>query len=173
MNQRNGEDAYTRSVVKSVVQMSYVAVLRDGLCVLRVNDSSRISGAFIALLSRAVGFGFSSKLLQGAPILGKESRVFEEFDSYRLVGLKLSDVVASSNVVARLEFASKYGMQPSDIPMIPSSGYKVSMAKYDVVRAGVSGTVSYFASGRFSVTGRLQDWLIGFIQERLIDYGLE
>lgn len=164
------EVGVSSSIVSSIVQLDFVASIRRGMCLLRIRDSSRASGSLISFLSGNVGFGFAAFPVQTRRVVGFERDLFGSFDSYRLVGLKLSDVAVSSSIVGRFEFASKFGISISDIDEELMARSRISMARFELVRMGVPGMLGFFSTGRVTVSGQLSDWLVNFAEDTLVGF---
>lgn len=162
------ETGVSSSVVGSIVQLDFVASVKRGMCLLRIRDTSRAAGSLISFLSRAAGFGFVACPLQARAVVGAERELFRSFDSYRLVGLKLSDVAVSPSVLGRFEFVSRFGIAIADIDEQLLARSRISMARFELVRMGVPGTLGVYSSGRITVSGQLSDWLMDFVESSII-----
>ncbi|MDV0440323.1 hypothetical protein [Xanthomonas sacchari] len=127
--------------------------------VVRISDSGRGAKRLIEALTEIFGFGFSvspMKTLDGEQIVGFNS---SDFDDCKMVSLKVTNVRVADGVIARMEFASRQGMSLEELDDLKSRNFSVDSVKYEVLKAGVRGSIAATSSGRAIVSGSLAPFL--------------
>jgi hypothetical protein len=95
--------------------------------------------------------------------------VLSHATSTKLVGLKVSGAALNEDLVARLEFASKNGMTERKIGLLKGLRYKTEQATYEVLLQGLTGRISFNASGFVRLSGRLAPALLGALDRAACD----
>lgn len=137
----------------------------DGEIFLRVENPGRNIRDLLNALEAAVGLGFTSKLLTFEK--AKPTTVFAATQSCKLVGLKVIGAVVAEDLVARLEFASKQGMNVDKMKLLDGLHHKVDSATYDLVYEGIRGQLALSASGTVKISGQLAPMLVHLIEQDL------
>lgn len=137
----------------------------DGITFLRVENPGRNVRDLLNALEAVVGMGFTVE-----PVLfdrAQPSTVFNNVTTSKLVGLKVINAVVAHDVVARMEFASKDGIDPSKLEVLKGLTYKVEHAAFEVLFQGLRGQVSFAASGMVKINGKIAGKLASFIERDL------
>ncbi|NIJ89021.1 hypothetical protein FHR49_001808 [Xanthomonas campestris] len=123
--------------------------------VVRISDGGRGARRLIEALAETFGFGFSinpMRTLDREQIVGFNSG---DFDDCKMVSLKVTNVRVADGVIARMEFASRQGMSLEGLDELKSRDFSVDSVKYEVLKAGVRGSIAATSSGRAFVSGSL------------------
>ena len=121
--------------------------------------------AEVLTLESVSGFGFSC-----SPVTFEHARprlIFAHVDESKLVSLKAVGAVIGEDLVARMEFASKMGINLEKIKILRGLRYKLDVAVFECVFQGVRKQVSISASGTVRLSGPLAPRLIYFIEKEL------
>jgi len=151
--------------VESVNFKEFCLFEKKGSYFLRIESPGRSLRELFNALEDLFGFGFSC-----TPITFAQSRpqlIFSAVDSSKLVGLKVSGAVLGEDVVARMEFASKHGMDVNEMSVLSSLRYNVDFASFDIAHQGIRGTVAFFANGVAKIGGQLAPLLLELLERDL------
>jgi hypothetical protein len=135
--------------------------------VLRINDGGRGSRRVLHVLAEKLGFGFSIDridALDGERIIGFEGA---DFDDCKMVSLKVTNVKVADGIIARMEFASRMGMSLPDLDDLRSREYRVESVKYEVVKAGLRGSIAATSTGRVIISGSLAPMLTDALERAM------
>lgn len=116
-------------------------------------------------LELMAGMGFTSKPVQFDQ--ERPTTFFASLSTSKLVGLKVVGAVIADDLVARMEFASKEGMDPTEMHVLRGLKYRVDLAVYEVIHQGVRGQVSFASSGMVKISGHIAPRLVGLIEADL------
>lgn len=161
-----GEPAYEQ--VESVGFTDFSLLQIDGVIFLRIENAGKNIRDLLNSLETMIGLGFTAK-----PVIFDKnlpSSVFESVDSVKLVGLKVVGAVVADDLVARMEFVSKEGMDIEEMKILSSLKYKVDNAVFEVVFGGVKGQISFSVSGSVKISGQIAPRLIHFIEKDLMQF---
>jgi len=132
---------------------------------LRVDDPPRSLRQFFNDLEKVVGFGFSVKP-EVFTVLDQRA-MLERVDSSKMVGFKGLGSDASAKLIARVEVASKEGVEPEGLPLLRTLEYKIDHATFDIAHRTLKGQVTFTASGIIRLGGALEPYLLGCVEEQL------
>ena len=137
----------------------------DGVHFLRVENPSRSARELLNCLETALGFGFTADPVKFDK--QKPTTLFASVSASKLVGLKVVGALHGDGVVARMEFASKEGMDPAQLQVLSSLEYRVDSAVYEVFFHGARGQVSFAANGLVKVSSQLAAKIVNLIESDL------
>lgn len=132
---------------------------------LRVENPGRSVRDLMNALELMAGMGFTSKSVQFDQ--ARPSTFFASLSTSKLVGLKVVGAVVADDLVARMEFASKEGMDPTEMQVLHGLKYRVELAVYEVIHQGIRGQVSFASSGMVKISGQIAPRLISLIEADL------
>jgi hypothetical protein len=136
-----------------------------GTVFLRVENPGRSVKELLNALETAAGFGFYAEAVLFTN--GRPAALFDTVQQSRLVGLKLSGAVIGEDVVARIELASKLGMEPAELAILKDIRYTVDSAVFEVLFGSVRGQVAFNANGLVKMSGQLSPKLLDLIEAEL------
>lgn len=151
--------------VETLVSESYVDFILKkirGSTVLRVRNPSRsLSGLFNAIEKEA-GFGFWVK---GIELLPRASRLLSgDVRQVKLVGLKITNVIMGGDILARMEFLSKEGIQPAVLRETLELSHTVEFSSYDVLVGSHKGQIAFMRTGLVKVSQQLEQFVVEIVE---------
>lgn len=151
--------------VASVNFTDFAIVLVDGTTFLRIENPSRNIRDLLNALESLAGLGFTSKPLTFDK--ARPTTVFESIEVTKLVGLKVVGAVIDEDLVARMEFASKQGMNVDNMKLLDGLRYKVESSVFELIYEGIRGQLVFASSGLVKVSGQLAPRLVHLIEQDL------
>lgn len=158
-----GTPAYEEVASINFTDFSIVSV--DGVIFLRIKNPGRNIRDLLNALETLMGLGFTSKPLTFDK--AKPTTVFESVETTRLVGLKVVGAVIDEDLVARMEFASKQGMNVENMKLLKGLRYQVNSAAFELFYEGVRGQMAFASNGLVKVSGQLAPRLVYLIERDL------
>ncbi|MEQ6306660.1 hypothetical protein ABN448_05535 [Delftia acidovorans] len=158
-----GEPAYEQ--VESVGFTDFSLLQIEGAIFLRIENAGKNIRDLLNSLETLIGMGFTAKPVTFES--GRPTAVFHSVDSVKLVGLKVVGAVVADDLVARMEFASKEGMDIQRMEILSNLKYKVDNAVFEVVFEGIRGQISFSANGSVKISGQIAPRLIHFVEKDL------
>lgn len=155
----------TYEQIDSVSFTDFALVEVDELTFLRVENPGRSVRDLLNALETLVGIGFTVK-----PITfdkGQPSTVFTSVDASKLVGLKVVGAVLADDLVARMEFVSKQGMNVESMTVLDGLKYKVEHAVFEIFLGGLKGQIAFAANGTVKISGQVAPKLVGLVEQDL------
>lgn len=159
----DGEAAVEQFQSFDVIGFSILSVGR--LLLMRVENPNRNSRDLMNAIEGIAGFGFSCAAVtfeHARPVL-----LFDRIDESRLVGLKLAGAVIGEDLVARMEFVSRRGIDLEKMKILRGLQYKLDVAVFDCSFRGLKGQVSISSGGLVRLSGPLTPHLRELIQKEL------
>lgn len=135
---------------------------------MRVENPGRSIRELLNAIESIVGLGFSSESVlfrQFDPL-----KVFLDADSIKLIGLKVTDVVVSDDLISSMEFSSKQGINLNEVRVLDGLKYKVDTGVYELTYESARGQVSVSAGGLAKVSGQLASKLLHQLEANLPNY---
>ena len=132
---------------------------------LRIADPPRSSRYMTDALERSIGMGFFA-----SPVIFTEdtfNEILQNVDQCRLIGAKGIAPLPSSNAVARIEIASKDGLEFGKIKMLDGLNYSIDSALFEIVYQREKGQVSFAKNGLVKISGHLSPRILSLIEESL------
>lgn len=151
--------------VRSSMQISFRGSSTFPL--LRVVDGGRNIRVLIDALEGALGHEFFFESVPFNMDLGASLESNKLLDSCKLVGAKVTDLRVADGVLSRVEFAARQGMSLSLIDFLRGKDFKIELMKYEVLRSGIRGGISFGKSGRVLVSGALEEFLVNFVESEV------
>lgn len=164
---RYGDGGLSYDRIETVTVMEAAIVSVKGQSLLRVANPGRNMLPLMTALEMAVGQGFTTKLLvaDGAEL----TNLLSGTDVSKLVGLKIANAVVESGVVARMEFASKQGIDVSKIRILKRVEHKNEYQKYEFIYKGVRGHLACSSNGVMKIGGELAPRILKLVELDLVD----
>jgi len=160
----NGAPFYDE--VNSISFVDFDVYPRNGKYYLRLENPSRNVRELLNALESLTGFGFTCTPITF--IKSMPASLFRSVEVTKLVGLKVGGLALEEGLVARMEFASKEGIEIDQIKMLSGLKYKVESASYEILYESIKGQISFSSSGLVKVSGRLAPRIIHLIEEDII-----
>ncbi len=151
--------------VASICFTDFAIISKNEDIFLRVENPGRSIRDLLNALESIVGLGFTAKPITFDKV--KPTTIFENVDATKLVGLKVIGAVVEEDLVARMEFASKQGMNIENMSLLNGLKYKVDSAVYELFYEGLRGQVSITSNGMIKVSGHLAPKLVDLIEHDL------
>lgn len=132
---------------------------------LRIENPGRSSRELFNAIETIMGLGFVTE-----PVLFKTFdpvKVFPNIDSLKLIGLKVKDVVLSDDLVSRMEFSSKLGINPNQLMVLNGSKYEIDTGVYEITHESASGQLSIASNGLVKINGHLTPKLLHELEKNL------
>ncbi len=161
-----GDDGEPHYQEVSTVNFTDFAVLNmDGEMFFRIENPGRSIRDLLNTLESLVGLGFTCKPVTFAK--NKPVSVLESVEVVKLVGLKVTDVVLGKDLLARMEFSSKEGINQESLIVLDGVPHKTDSASYELIYGGVKGILHFSSTGMVKVGGQLAPRLIHLIEQEL------
>lgn len=151
----------------STINSQDVAIIIGARIMFRVESPARSTRELMNSLEKIIGFGFSCQ-----PISLRDQDIQSALagvDNKNLNSLKVSGSLRGAKALARIEIASKEGLNPSEIEILKSGEYVVEAALYDVSFKGVRGQIGFSKAGTCKLSGPLKELLLSKIEKVLLD----
>jgi len=150
----------------SVSFIDFGVIRSDSDTYLRLENPGHGSRSLFNALETIIGFGFTCEPIRFQ--LSKSVDIFEGVDVAKLTGLSVSGAVVHQDLVARLEFASKNGMDIEGIKLLRGLQYKVDLSSFEVVYRGLRGRIAMSSSGTVKISGPLAPRLVALVERYLL-----
>lgn len=161
-----GDDGEPHYQEVATVNFTDFAVLNvDGEMFFRIENPGRSIRDLLNTLESLVGLGFTCKPVTFAK--KKPVSVLESVEVAKLVGLKVTDAVLGKDLLARMEFSSKEGINPEKLTALDGVPHKTDSASYELIYGGVKGVLHFSSTGMVKVGGQLAPKLIHLIEQDL------
>lgn len=134
----------------------------EGETFVRIENPGRSIRDLFNALESLVGLGFTCRLLTFEK--ARPTKVFESIETVKLIGLKIVGAVIEEDLVARMEFASKQGMDAKNMKLLEGVRHKVDSVTYEFVYEGIRGQLAFFSNGTVKVNGQLAPKLVHLIE---------
>lgn len=143
-----------------------VKILEGERIIFRMEDPPRSSKELLNSLDRIFGFGFTCEQILVTDDLIRTS--VEPFQSLTLNTLKLSGAISSIAAIARVEIASKVGINQESIENFGLSQSVVDAGTYSVRYKGLTGQVGFTRTGMCKISGDLSERIRANIESTLL-----
>ncbi|WP_116866822.1 hypothetical protein [Pseudomonas syringae] len=157
----------SREEITSVCSQK-IQVLGEEQIFFRLEDPPRSSKELLNALDKIIGFGFSCEQVVVTDELIRNS--IEPFHSITLNTLKLSGAISSIAAIARVEIASKEGIDQESIENFGLSQSLIEAGTYSVRYKGSSGQVGFTRTGLCKISGELTARIKASIESNLINF---
>lgn len=161
-----GDDGEPHYEEVATVNFTDFAVLNvDGEMFFRIENPGRSIRELLNTLESLVGLGFTCK-----PVTFEKKKpvsVLESVEVAKLVGLKVTDAVLGKDLLARMEFSSKEGINRERLTALEGVPHKTDSASYELIYGGVKGVLHFSSTGMVKVGGQLVPRLIHLIEQDL------
>ncbi|AXW04370.1 hypothetical protein CJO82_00030 [Ralstonia solanacearum] len=155
----------TNQTIKSVEQLLVTLYVANDLVWLRVTDPPRSMRELFNALERVGGFGmaidphvFSAK---------QQVQMLRRCTDFRLIGLRGVGSSTEHRFVARIELASKEGIQPKRLPFLEQLRFTADHSSYEIVEQGLQGQVTFTATGVVRVAGPILPFILSQLEAEL------
>jgi hypothetical protein len=156
------------TVIESISSVNFTDfsfVTMAELTFLRIENPGKNIRELLNTIESIVGFGFMAKPLSFDKV--SPSTVFSSMDTSKLIGLKVVGAVIGKDLIARMEFASKNGIDINEIKPLENLDYKLSSASYELFFEGIKGQMSYSSGGLVKISGQLAPKILHLIEKDL------
>jgi hypothetical protein len=143
-----------------------VKILGTDRLIFRMEDPPRSSKELLNNLDKILGFGFSCQQILVTDQIVRDS--IKTFQAITLNSLKLSGSISSISAIARVEIASKVGINPESIEGFGLSQSVVDAGSYSVRYKGLTGQVGFTRTGICKLSGDLTPRIQACIETTLM-----
>lgn len=164
--QRLNEDGATERQEITTINSQEIAIVSGNKILFRMENPARSTRELMNALESIIGFGFSCQ-----QIIIKDKDIQEslaKIDNKKLNSLKVSGALLESKALARIELASKEGLDTENIKILSMSEFIVDAASYEVTYRGVKGQIGFSKAGTCKISGQLTGFLLGQIEQVLM-----
>lgn len=144
-----------------------VTILGTAKLMFRMEDPPRSSKELLNSLDKILGFGFTCEQILITDQIVRES--IKGFDTITLNSLKLSGSISSISATARVEIASKVGIDPESVEGFGLSYSVVDAGSYSVRYKGLTGQVGFTRTGICKLSGDLTPRVQAYIEASLME----
>lgn len=149
----------------ATVNSQSVTVLHERSTIFRFESPARSMREVLNALERAVGFGFVCEQIVISDSLVQKA--LEKATSRTLNSLKVSGAIPQANSLARIELASKVGINPESVKLLGLAEFIVDAASYEVTYKGLKGQVGFSRSAACKISGPLTPFILSNIESAL------
>ena len=162
----DAEGNSTQQVIDSVESVEFEAFEAGDVSFLRMDAPPRSARGFFNSLEQISGLGFSAEpVVFGAK---QQRAVLRRVDTRRMTALKGLGNDISAKLVARIEIASKEGLEPEKLGFLSGLGLKIDHSTFEVTYEMLKGQITFAASGQVRIGGPLEPYLLACIESWLI-----
>lgn len=155
----------TRQLIDTIDSIEFEAFQTGEKIWVRVDDPPRSLREFTNSLEMMSGFGFSAEAITFP--YQQQQALLQCADSCKLVAFKGLGNNISAKLIARIEVASKEGLQPEEIEFLKSLKYTIDHATFDVSFNMTKGQITFTSSGLVRINGALGPFLLDCVESYL------
>lgn len=155
----------TNQTIESVEQLLVCFHAAEDFVWLRVADPPRSMRELFNMLEKVGGFGmavepyvFSEK---------QQAKMLKRCSESRLVGLRGVGSSTEHRLVARIDLASKEGIQPERLSFLGPLRFTADHSSYEIVEQGLKGQVTFTTTGIVRVSGALLPFILNQLEVQL------
>lgn len=149
----------------ATVNSQSVTVLSQRTIILRFESPVRSMRDVFNALESVIGFGFACEQIVINDSLVQTALV--SATSKTLNTLKVSGAIPSANSLARIELASKEGINTEKVKLLGLSDFLVEAASYEVFYKGVKGHIGFSRSAACKISGPLTPFILSSLESAL------
>jgi hypothetical protein len=161
----NADGESQREEVTSLCSQQ-VDILGDERLVFRMQEPPRSLREMLNALDKVLGFGFACEQINVSDKLVKKS--IEDFGAATLNSIKMSGAVGGIAAIARIEIASKIGIDQDLISGFGLTSSVIEAGTYSVRYKGLSGQVGFTRSGLCKISGDLSLRIQSVIESNIL-----
>lgn len=148
--------------VASVSFIDMGIVRRGPATYLRLENPGHGGRSLFNALETIVGMGFTCE--PAGFHFANPLEIFKGVDTAKLTRLSVSGAVVRQDLVARLEFASKNGMDVEGIRLLKGLEYKIDLSSFDIAFRGLRGHATLSFGGAVKISGPLSPMLMTLVE---------
>lgn len=146
----------------SVSFVDFAVIRCDAKGYLRLENPGHGARRLFDAIETLVGLGFTCEPVRFQ--FSDPAEIFEGVESAKLTGLSVSGAVVDQDLVARLEFASKKGMDVAKIRWLKGLEYKIDFSAFEVMYRGLKGQITLSSNGTVKISGPLSPRLVAEVE---------
>lgn len=155
----------TTQTFNSVEQLSISFLQVGDVLFLRLTDPPRATRELFNALELAGGIGMSIQPYIFSP--RQQARMLNHCDDFSLIGLRGVGISSRHHVVARIELASKDGINIKLLPFLDELKFNPDQSSYEVMQEGIKGQVTFTVSGAVRITGGVLPFVVSQLENQL------
>lgn len=153
-------------LIASVNFCEFYLFERDGVTWLRAVNPPRSLKDLMNALEESIGFGFSSELISFKRAVLPNS--LSKLKPVSLIGFKAIGSLPAHHAVARIEVASKDGLNFANLDFLKHIPYEVDQSVYEITFQRVRGQISLSSTGLVKISGQLAPLVLHLIEADLV-----
>jgi hypothetical protein len=133
---------------------------------LRIVNPPRSSRDLLNALETAAGFGFSARPV--AFLNRNRLPKFPKGSSQQLISFKAVGDLPKEGAIARIEAASKTGIDLENFSLMQGISYSIDQVTYEITYRLIKGQVCFSSSGTLKISGQLSPLILNSLEADLI-----
>jgi hypothetical protein len=154
--------------VSTIKFTDFALLIRERGCFLRLENPGLNLRELLNAIESHTGLGFTCRPITFEMV--GFCHIFSNIEVKNLVELKIAGAVVEKDVVARMEFVSKQGVETENIGILNGIKYTTESAVFEMICEGVKGRVSYNANGMVKISGKLKPLIVHLIEQDLDNF---
>ena len=148
--------------VESVDGLLFEIFERDSSIWLKIEDPPRSVRDLLNGLENILGFGFSAQPFVFS--LTQQSNALLRCDSHQLIGVRCIGHSVSNKFIARIDIASKEGLEPQKLSILKNIDFKIDQTTYEATYNMLRGQITFTSSGLVRTNGAASSFLIDCVE---------
>lgn len=153
-------------LITSISFCEFSVFERGGVTWLRALNPPRSLKELMNALEESIGFGFSSELISFKRASLPKS--LSKLKDASLIGFKAIGSLAKHHVVARIEVASKDGLDLASLDFLKHISYEIDQSVYEITFQRIRGQIALSSTGLVKISGQLAPLVLHLIESDLV-----
>lgn len=137
--------------VVTLKHVDFSFLFNSGLTVIRISDPNHSVKDLFNVFERIIGLGFY--VVPFSFSFSSFNRLFQDNYETEILGIKVSDLVPSEGLLAKVELTSKVALDVDNIDFLHGYKYKVDSADFRLKNDGKKSRVFFSKTGLLRVSG--------------------
>lgn len=151
--------------VETVVGLSFELFEGNECIWLKIEEPPRSTRDFLDALEAVAGFGFSAEPFIFS--IKKQKLALKNFDRVRLIGFRGVGSSIQERLIARVDVASKEGLEPDRLDLLSGLEFKMDQTTYEVSYKMLKGQVTFTSTGLVRTSGPVSSYMIESLERVL------
>lgn len=162
----DGEGNAQRQLINTIDRIDFVFLQSSAGCWIRVDEPPRSLRDMLNALETTAGMGFSAEPVTFS--LAQQKAVLARTDEFKLIGLKGVGSSVELQMVARIELASKVGLNLERLEILRDLSCTIDHSSYEASYQRTRGQITFTATGVVRLAGQLQPRLLNLVERQLV-----
>lgn len=132
---------------------------------IRIKNPTRSLLDFWNAMEKILGFGFWVKPIDVVPL--GNNLIRSKFPDFKLIGLKLTNVLIGKNILARMEFVSKQEIIHGEVEKYLSQPHTLEFSAYEIFYQGTKAQISFHRTGLLKVSDNMSSLLTDLMEKQM------